>query len=222
MPESGYVALEHENLMKDLGVWIDQDLSFDDHIFDKIKVANRMLGVIRHNFKDLDIKSFLLLYKAMVRSHLEFASSVWNPFRKGLIKDIESVQKRATKLVHACKSLSYKERLVLLKLPTLKFRRYRGDMIEVYKMLNGVYDPEVVPLLGRNVNSRTRGNSFKLKVDRCKLDVRKYAFCNRVVNLWNSLPDVVVTSVSVNAFKNSLDKLWICKDFYYDYEVDPI
>jgi len=64
---------------------------------------------------------------------LEYANSVWNPHRKGQIKDLEKVQMRATELLMTVKHLSYKERLVRLKLPTLKFRCIRGDMIEVYK-----------------------------------------------------------------------------------------
>ena len=53
------------------------------------------------------------------------------------IKDLEKVQKRATKMIKACQHLSYNKRLIYLKLPTLTFRRIRGDMIEVYKILNG-------------------------------------------------------------------------------------
>ena len=45
----------------------------------------------------------------------------------------QKVQMRATKLVISIKNLTYKDRLKRLKLPTLKYRRIRGDMIEVYK-----------------------------------------------------------------------------------------
>jgi len=44
-------------------------------------------------------EAFVLLYKAHVRSQLEYANSVWNPYRMGLIKDLEKVQMRATKVV---------------------------------------------------------------------------------------------------------------------------
>ena len=62
------------------------------------------------------------------------------PNRKGDIKRLEKVQMRATKLVNNVKHLSYENRLKKLKLPTLKYRRLRGDMIEVYKIIHGKYD----------------------------------------------------------------------------------
>ena len=61
-------------------------------------------------------------------------------YRLGLIKDLEKVQMRATKLVITIKNLTYKDRLKRLKLPTLKYRRIRGDMIEAYKILTNKYD----------------------------------------------------------------------------------
>jgi len=69
----------------------------------------------------------------MVRPHLEYSNSVWCPFKKGDIENIEKVQKRATKLILSLKKLPYHERLRQLKLPTLKYRRLRGDMIEVLR-----------------------------------------------------------------------------------------
>jgi len=125
-------------------------------------------------------------------------------------------------MIHACKGLHYKERLMLLQLPTLKYRRYRGDMIQVFKILHHLYQDSVVPPLVRNFDSRTRGNALKLKIQRCRYDIRKYSFCNRVINMWNSLPDYVVTSESVNVFKNNLDKYWEHKEFYYDFEADLV
>ena len=123
------------------------------------------------------------------------------PTKFGTIRDIEKVQKRATKMVRGCKNLNYSERLRYLALPTLRYRRLRGDMIEVYKILHGYYDSNVVPTLLRNHDTRSRGNSLKLLHVRCNLDVKKYSFCLRVVGYWNSLPDNVVTACSLNSFK---------------------
>ena len=80
----------------------------------------------------MDEHTFILLYKAMVWPHIEFANSVWCPYKLGDIKEIEKVQKRATKLIIKLKNKPYRDRLFHLNLPTLKYRRLRGDMIEVF------------------------------------------------------------------------------------------
>ncbi|XP_076043699.1 uncharacterized protein LOC143026809 [Oratosquilla oratoria] len=59
------------------------------------------------------------------------------------IEAIENVQRRATKLVPTLKNLSYEECLRKLKIPTLAYRRARGDMLETFKLLSGGYDTEV-------------------------------------------------------------------------------
>ena len=96
----------------------------------------------------------------MIRSQLEYAVSVWCPYRKEDISRIEKVQMRATKLVSSVKNLSYIDRLEKLKLPTLKFRRSRGDMIEVYKIINLKYDACTKVALGFSKDSKMRGNNI--------------------------------------------------------------
>jgi len=70
----------------------------------------------------MDETTFMLLYKSTVRTHLEFANSVWCPFKQGDITEIEKVQKRATKLVIKLKNKSYRDRLFHLNVPTLEYR----------------------------------------------------------------------------------------------------
>ena len=77
--------------------------------------------------------------------------------KQGDIKELEKIQKRATKLVINFKKIPYKDRLIHLKLPTLKYRRLRGDMIEVFKITHNIYDPEVLPELRYYPKSNTRG-----------------------------------------------------------------
>ena len=97
-------------------------------------------------FKNTKILS-ALLYKSMVRSHLDYCSSVWAPYMKGDIDALERVQKRATKLIPALQHLPCSDRLKACGLTTLNFRRIRGDIIETYKILSGKYDADVVPFM---------------------------------------------------------------------------
>jgi len=87
------MELERQDKVKDLGVWFDDRLTFREHINEKINKAYMMLGVIKRNFKYLTVSTFVLLYKSMVRLHLDYCSSVWAPYMKGDIEAIEKVQK---------------------------------------------------------------------------------------------------------------------------------
>ena len=124
--------------MKDLGVTFDQSLSFDVHIQTTLNKASRMIGIIRRTFTYFNKTSLLLLYKALVRPILEYANEIWYPHLIRQSKAIEIIQRRATKLLHQLKWCSYEVRMHYLGLPSLKYRRRRGDMITVYKILNGL------------------------------------------------------------------------------------
>jgi len=85
----------------------------------------------------MDKSTFVPLYKAIVRPHLEYANSVWCPFKKG---DVEKAQNRSTTLIISLKKLPYPERLRQLKFPILKYMRLQGDIIEVFKIKHNYYD----------------------------------------------------------------------------------
>jgi len=87
--------------------------------------------------------------------------------------------------------MHYPDRLKQLNLRTVTYRRSRGDMIETYKLLTGTYDQQVALALPKNVTGEyfTRSNSNKLLVNRCRYDLSNNFFRNRIVNMWNSLPD---------------------------------
>ena len=86
---------------------IDCKLKFQDHIEEKINKAYSTLGILRRNFTEMDVDSFISLYKVFVKSHLEYAESVWNPHYMYLIGDLEKVQQRATKILRQCRHLNF-------------------------------------------------------------------------------------------------------------------
>ena len=89
------ILLEEVKEIKDLGVCFDSLLVFDKHICEKINKG----GIIKRNFVYISRNCFVTLYKSLVRSHLEYANSVWYPKRKTDVDKLERVQKRATKLI---------------------------------------------------------------------------------------------------------------------------
>ena len=90
----------------------------------------------------------------------------------------------------------------------------------MYKILSGKYDIAVTPRVNRDYNSITRRNDLRLQKTRVIYDLRKYYFTNRVLNIWNSLPNHVVLSDTVNTFKSRLDKFWQHQDVIYDFKAE--
>ena len=189
---------------KDLGVFIDEKLNFRDHITKKVNIANRNLGIIFRSFTYMDKEMFLNLYKSMVRPHIEYTTQVWSPQYK---RDKITLE-RATRLVKCIKHLSYSERLKALGLPTLEYRRERADMIQVYKILHDIDKADSEKLFQMAAYTSTRGHPLKLFKKRCRLNLRKNYFSQRVIDQWNGLPINLVTAPSLNAFKSRLNKFW--------------
>ena len=111
--------LEHVFEEKDLGIVIDSNLRFEEHISSKVHKANAIVGLIRRTFTFLDCKLFKQLYTTFVRPNLEYGQVVWSPFLKKQVDMIENVQIRATKLVDGLQNLDYSERLKVLDLPIM-------------------------------------------------------------------------------------------------------
>ncbi len=174
------------------------------------------MGMIR-SFVYFDILTFRTLFKAIVRAHLEYTQSIWSPYKKKDIKAIENVQRRASKMLPYLQNLTYEERLRKLDLPTMVYRRLRGDMVEVYKILNQHYYPAV------NINSQLRqgptlGNSLKIFKPRCRTRLRQGVFHIRIVDAWNSLPNSVIEAKTTAEFEVKLDKYWERQEIEYDFE----
>ncbi len=210
--------LEHINEEKDLGVTVDNSLSFEQHCESATNKANRVLGVIRRSFKYIDKEVMLTLYKSLVRPHLEYGNTIWHPKLKRVIKSLEAVQRRATRMIPEIAQLTYPERLQQLKLPSLVYRRNRGDMLQVYKILHHEYDLNSEQFFKSPPDNRTRGHSYKLFKDRAESSIRRNFFTFRVTELWNELPEEVAAAPNVDTFKERLDNFWSNKDWLYDYE----
>ena len=175
----------------------------------KVNKATSIAGLVRRSFEYIDCDSFKLIFTALVRPHLEDARATWSPFLKKHIRTIEAVQRRASKQVPSLKELSYEDRLGTLKLPTLAYRRYRVDMIEVFKVTHSIYDLAASRgLLEMDQGSITRGHRYKINKKVCHLNIRLNSFTHRVVDQWNNLPDWVVDAKTVACFEGRLDKLW--------------
>ena len=187
---------------RDLGVTIHKSKP-SCHIAQCVR-ANQMLGMIRRSFQYKDRKTMLLLYKSMVRPHLEYAVQAWCPNKISDIKLLEGVQRRFTKCIPELNKLPYEMRLKNLNLTTLETRRIRGDLIEVYRIMNGIEGIDWKLIFSKAAYDGTRGHTMKLEKNVMHLDIRKNFFPQRVIDYWNALPQTAIDAKSINKFKSQL------------------
>ena len=105
--------------------------------------------------------------------------------------------------------ISYESHLLECGLTTLETRRLRGDQIEGFITLNGYEDIDRNMFFKLKEGSRTKGHKAALAMEQCRLDMRKYSFSQRVINVWNKLSNDCVNVRSVNMSKNKIDRYLI-------------
>jgi ribonuclease P/MRP protein subunit RPP40 len=199
------VVLEEVHEEKDLGVIISESLKPAAQCAKAVKKANSVLGQMSRSFHFRDRNVWIRLYKTFVRPHLELCVQAWSPW---YVKDcdlLESVQKRAVNMVIGLRATNYDDKLRELKLPSLKARRTRGDMIQVWKYLHGANLGGENLLQRANVDhSRdTRHTKNLMNISRgvSHYEVRKNSFVPRCADLWNSLPLKIQDAETLLDFK---------------------
>ena len=151
----------------------------------------------------------LPLYSALVRPHLEYCVQMWSPQYRRDVDLLECIQRRVTKKIPGMEHLPSEDRLRELGLYSLEKKRLWGDLRVAIWYLKGPVRTKGIGSLTQSVVIGQRGNGFKLKELRFRLDVRKF-FTIRVVR--HRLPRVVDTP-SLMTFKVRLDRVDIAVGF---------
>lgn len=153
--------LERVNMIKDLGVYIDNELQFHYHIEFIRNKSMKMLGFVIRTLKEFqNLNCFKNLYCSYVRSGLEYASSVWSPYYNKYIDSLEKVQRRFLrfinyKLGYTIDEINYDDLHKLLGLQTLQQRRIYSDICTLFKILNNVIDsPDLLQNISLKVPQR--------------------------------------------------------------------
>ncbi|KAL5254842.1 hypothetical protein ACHWQZ_G014322 [Mnemiopsis leidyi] len=158
------VELEVSAQEKDLGVITHSSLLWNEQIKTSVSKANQMICWVVRNLINREKNVMLAIYKALIRPHLEYCVQLWNPVvahgNWGTVLELESVQRRFTRLIDEVGTLPYSRRLEILNLTTLAERRIRGDLIEAFKATSGLtdYGPGLFKMSrsGRNLVSSNR------------------------------------------------------------------
>ena len=198
-PPTGSYALHGHTLdqvhsTKYLGVTLQSDMSWSEHISNVCAKANRTLGFLRRNLKASPTNLKSRAYKALVRPVLEYACTVWDPYSRKQIDQLESVQRRAARFAvsdYRQKS-SVSAMTAKLQWPPLEQRRKEARMSMLKKILD--QDVAVSAKLEPLPPRARRGHSRQLKLIQCRTLYRQNSFFPRSIAEWNSLPQSEVES----------------------------
>lgn len=203
----GNTELIQSSSIRDLGIIIDQKLTFQEHISKIIKSAYFRSYQLLRAFKSVNPIVWAKLFKIYVLPILEYASEIWNPYLKESINKIEKVQKFYTRIaLTKCRivsnKVSYIKRLQFFKLQQLISRRKIIDLTTLYKICMGYSYLKRTKFL--EINKRpSRKHNFLIKMT-SKNSKTQNSFINRCIPDWNNLPKDAFLNNNPNSFKNWL------------------
>ncbi|KAK4830639.1 hypothetical protein QYF61_012482 [Mycteria americana] len=174
----GDEGIESSPVEKDLGVLVHEKLDMSWQCALAAQKASHILGYIKRSVAIRSGEVILPLCSALVRPHLEYCVQPWSPQRRKDMDLLERVQRRAMKVMKGMEHLSYEDKLRELGLLCLEKRRLQGNLIAAFQYLKGAYRKDGDKLFSRACCNRTKGNGFKLKEGRFRLDKRKKFFYN--------------------------------------------
>ena len=197
----------------DLGIVLSNNLKWSNYIQKITTKANTISYTILRAFQSRNINLMVQLFKTYVRPILEYNTSIWTPHLSSDKKCVEKVQRNFTKRLcqkHNVKFRDYSHRLQILKLESLEIRRIKFDLILVYKIYHGIIDIDFNNFFQTNLAAtkyNLRGHDQRLQVHRYSgSTTRNHFFSNRVLDLWNKLPPVIINSETLDQFKSKLHK----------------
>ena len=198
----------------DLGILVSDDLKWSLHINNLVSKANRMLWFLRRKcFHLADINARRLLYLSLVRSHLSHGCEVWAPQGpSSVMYRLESIQRRATKFILQDHDSSYSDRLKKLNLIPLSYWLELKDIVFFFKCKVGVYELDIQQFIKQPRHQSTRSSSGDfLCPNLCRTSLFRNSYFNRIVNIWNNLPNNIKSSSSLSILKANLYKYYINK-----------
>ncbi len=207
-PDGTHRGLTPVSIAKDLGVTLNSTFSPSSNVHHAVVKARRMLFFIRRSLSQPTPSTFIPLYKAYVRPHLEYAVQAISPFLKKDTLAIEKVQQLAVKLIKGFRRMPYLPSLLQLRLFSLERRRLRGDLITAFKIKTGLIDADWRSFFHPPCRPGLRGHPDKVWQQRPNFRRRQASFAVRVPPLWNKLPARIASATSLPEFKTNLDREW--------------
>ena len=200
------IKLNNSKEVKDLGIYISEDMSWDVHITNIINTSKKYTFWILRTFRSRKKEIILFLFKTFVIPRLEYGCQIWSPHLKKDIIRLESLQKMITSKIDGVDGQNYHERLKTLKLYSLQRRRERFIMITMWKIEKGFLPNQIniefYETMRFGVKARrkvSKSTNLHMKT------VRFHHFTSLGPALYNLIPKNIKGKNTLETFKKSLD-----------------
>jgi len=209
-------GLQETDSIKYLGVNISADLRWNKQVDAVRAKASRKLGFLRRNVKIASTRLKAQLYSTIIRSGMEYASTVWSPHEAKLINSLEAVQRRAARWAVARyqRTASVTKMLEELGWQTLEQRRCHARLIMMFKIVHGLaHVPHT--FLSQPTPTRQSRNTHEhtFALFHTRTNYFKFSYFPLTVSQWNALPVSVLDAPTVESFKARLLKAAATRDF---------
>ncbi len=202
-------TLAEETCSKYLGVFIQSSMGWKSHIDKKVKKANSMLGFLKRNLRKASEETKSNAYFALVRSNLDYCSSVWSPHQLNQVHQVEMIQRRAARYVtnRFRNTSSVSNMLDHLHWETLQSRRQKQQLVMLYKIIHNLVEISPTPYLQTAASSTRSAHNLRFIPYSTSTDCHKFSFFPRTIPEWNTLQASVAESPSLASFKKELSTI---------------
>ena len=214
--------VEETTLHIDLGIRVDDKLSFSEHCQYVADEAMKRVKTMKLKFSYLHSDVFYHLYCQYIRSKLEYATCVYSPSSASDQDLLENVQREAVMSIDNLNHLNYSERLKHIQLPTLLHRRKRADLVQFFRYyrntenLDRHFDAFKCNRVGEVPDNECNYHSCAVKVETSCCEPRQNFFFLRAARWWNELSEETVSAPNVEIFTALLD-VELKNDNIYEY-----
>ena len=184
------------------------DLTWKTHISNISGRANRILNLLRRHLYGCNQKVKTRAFTTLVRPHLEYSSTVWDPYNKQDIQSLEKIQRKGARFVTGHYSYQHSVTSMLddLNWPPLEHRSKNKRLTTFYKICNNS-STVTLPDYVKTSNSQTQSHDRSYIQIQTNYEQYKNSFLPRTIREWNSLPPDLVHAESVDVFSKRLKTL---------------
>ena len=204
------VKINQTDHSKALGLNIDENLSWKEHIHEISKKVASSIGALKRVRPFISMHTAIKIYKGLIEPHFDYCSVVWDGLSQQLSKKLQKLQNRAARAITKSSYNTNSSYLLnSLSWDNLSVRRTKQKANLMYKCVNKLAPNYLCNMFTpMALFFDLREASQKLYLLKPRTDYLKRSFSYSGAYLWNDLSEDIRTTKSLSNFKRRIDK-WL-------------